>query len=547
LIEPPDASPVEQAHVPARLGEDRGIVRAAVILGLGNVSSRVLGLAREIVKSNLFGASDILGAYTVAVLVPMTLFNLITGGEMVSSSLVPVFSDYAEKQRRRELWSLASTFLSLATLLLAALIILVELFAPTIAWLAGARNFEDQSLVPLTIRLMRLAMPGVLFLSVASILSGLLFALRRFTMPAFISAVFNGTIVVAALLRPEHIDSLVWGLLAGSLLQIAIQLPALRDGRFRVQFNWRHPAVRRIIILYMPIVAGLVVNQIAIWISYNLAITTGDNSVTYMAYATTLYQFPLGLVVTALSLATLPTLSQMATAYMTAGDNSWPDAAQKLQTYKETLSAGLRLVISLILPAAAGLFAVAGPIIALLLEHGQFTALDTEITAGVLRLYVFGMPFAAVDQMLVFASYSRKDTWRPALVGVVSIVIYTVTAVLLLDSLGLHSLMIADAVKHFIHAAIMFWLLGRQLGGLAGHGLLVALVKSLVAAAATGSVAYASATYAATFFADPTFFSKAMVVGAAAVAGALTYLASVFFLDMKDARSVWRTVLSRRR
>jgi len=112
-------------------------------------------LVREIVKSNLFGTSSLLGAYTVAVLVPMTLFNLITGGEMVSSSLVPVFSDYASKEKRPELWRVFSIVLSLATTVLTLVVILVIWLAPQIAWLAGARNFEDQTLVPITVTLMR--------------------------------------------------------------------------------------------------------------------------------------------------------------------------------------------------------------------------------------------------------------------------------------------------------------------------------------------------------------------------------------------------------
>ncbi|MFN2190667.1 MAG: lipid II flippase MurJ, partial [Candidatus Promineifilaceae bacterium] len=296
-------SPTEEPQVPVPLSEDSGIVRAAAVLAAGNITSRVLGLAREIVKSNLFGTSSLLGAYTVAVLVPMTLFNLITGGEMVSSSLVPVFSDYASEEKRPELWRIFSMVVSIAVVFLTIVVILVIFLAPQIAWLAGARNFEDQSLVPITEKLMRLATPAVLFLSISSLLTGVLLALKRFTLPAFTAAVFNGTIVVVTLLRPDEISSLVWGLLLGSVLQVVFQLPGLRDGRFRFTVHWKHPAVRRIAVLYAPILAGLIVNQIAIWISYNLAITTGDNSVTYMTYATTLYQFPLGLVVSAVSIA----------------------------------------------------------------------------------------------------------------------------------------------------------------------------------------------------------------------------------------------------
>ncbi|MCA9923862.1 MAG: hypothetical protein KC421_15905, partial [Anaerolineales bacterium] len=280
--------PPEPPLPPKNLSENRGVLKAAAILAVGNVTSRVLGLMRDIVKATLFGTSDLLGAYTVAALVPMTLFNLIIGGEMVSSSLVPVFSDYATEERRRELWGVVSTFLSLATAVLLGIVLLVQIFTPQVAWLVGAHNFKDPALLPITVSLMRLATPAVLFLSIASILTSVLYALKRFALPAFTAAIFNGAIVTVALLRPEHIDSLVWGLLLGSFLQIVLQLPALRDGRFRIQFNWRHPAIRRILILYTPIVVGLLVNQAAIWISYNLAILTGDNSVPFMTYATTL-------------------------------------------------------------------------------------------------------------------------------------------------------------------------------------------------------------------------------------------------------------------
>lgn len=523
------------------------MVKAATVLAIGNVTSRVLGLVREIVKSNLFGASDLLGAYTVAALVPNTLFNLITGGEMVSSSLVPVFSDFASKERRDELWTVVSTFLSLATAVLLFIVALVYLFTPQIAWLAGARNFSDGSLTAVTEQMMRLATPAVLFLSIASILTGVLYALERFTLPAFTATVFNGTIVVAALLRPDHIDSLVYGLLLGSFLQIVLQLPALRDGRFRIQFNWRHPAVRRILILYAPIVVGLIVNQGAIWISYNLAILTGDNSITYMSYATTLYQLPLGLVVTALSMATLPTLSQIVSAYHATKQTDVPAATARVQEFKQTLAGGLRLVITLVLPAAAGLFALAPAIIALLLEHGKFTPQDTAVTATVLRVYLAGLPFAAIDQMLVFASYARKDTWRPAVAGIISIVIYTITAVLLLQPIGLYSLMVADAVKHFSHTMIMLWLLQRHLGGLRGFGISTATWKAIVASIVTGLVAYAVGETAVALLPLSGFSGKLTLVALAGGLGLLTFLGLVKLLTITEVQMLHRTLASKLR
>lgn len=519
----PDLFPNDHPELSAeRREEDSGIVRDAAVLAAGNVASRVLGLAREIVKANLFGTSPLLAAFQAAAYVPTSLFDLIIGG-MVNSSLVPVFSDYTDKDKRDELWHVLSMVLSAATIVLLGVILVVELLAPQVAWLVGTVNFTEHGLNDLSVTLIRMTTPAVLFLGIASILTGALYALKRFTIPAFIGAAFNGTIVVVALLNPEEIRSLVWGLLLGSVLQVLLQLPALRDARLRWTLDLKHPAIRRIILLYIPILAGLIVNQLAIMLSYNLAIRTGDQSLNYMSYATTLYQFPLGLVVTALSIATLPTLSRQA-----AGD---------LSVFKQTLGDGLRLVLALILPATAGLFALAPFIIGLLFEHGRFTATDTATTALVLRVYLIGMPFAAADQMLVFASYARKDTWRPALVGFIAILIYSLTAVALLGTLGLLSLMVADAVKHVVHTLIMLWLLRRQLGGLAGNPVMRSAVKSLAAAMVTGAAAFAVAQLISEL--GPAFSrSYLLPVLAGGVAGLLAYTVSVFAFNIKETRAL---------
>jgi putative peptidoglycan lipid II flippase len=511
--------------------EDSGIVRAAAVLAAGNVASRILGLAREIVKANLFGTSPLLAAFQAAAYVPTSLFDLIIGG-MVNSSLVPVFSDYVEREKRDELWQVVSMVLSVATLVLLAVIGVVEIFAEQVAWLVGTLNFTEAALSDYSVTLIRMTTPAVFFLGIASILTGALYALKRFTVPAFIGAVFNGTIVVVALLTQE-IRGLVWGLLLGSLLQVLLQLPALRDARLRWTLDLKHPAIRRIIRLYLPILAGLIVNQLAIMLSYNLAIRTGDESLNYMNYATTLYQFPLGLVVTALSIATLPTLSRQA-----FGD---------LNAFKGTLAEGLRMVLALILPATAGLFALAPVIIGLLFEHGRFTAADTAVTALVLRVYLIGMPFAAADQMLVFASYARKNTWHPALAGFFSILIYSFTAIALLQPLGLLSLMVADAVKHISHTAMMLWVIRRQIGGLPGHQVLRSAAKSLIAAVLTGLAAFATVELLIGSGIVPGgFIGKVGLVVAGGLAGLVTYLIAVYALNITETRSLPRLLRRRR-
>ena len=529
---PPPVPPASQ--LPATLSEDRGIVRAAAVLAVGNVLSRVLGLARTLAITAFFGASGPVSAYRIAIFIPMSIFQLIVGGEMVNSSLVPVFSEFAasdEPEKRAELWTVVNAFLTLALLALTLLVLIVELFAPQFALLLGAGKFSDVTLQATTVRLMRIATPAVLFLSLANLLSGVLYALKRFTLPAFTAATLNATIVVFAFLGAT-VDALVWGLLVGTLLQVILQLPALRDARLRFNFNWRHPALRRIFILYLPIVVSLLVNQVAIGFSYRLATGEGDQSIAFMDVATTLLQFPLGLVVTALSIATLPTLSRHASRL------EWG-------AYRETLAGGLRLVLTLILPATVGLFALAVPIVRLLFERGAFTPADTEITALVLRAYLFGLPFAAVDQMLVFASYARQDTWRPALVGFVSIAIYSLVAVLLLRPLSLLSLMVADAVKHAVHTLLMLWLLERGLGGLRGYRIGSGLLKTIVASLLTAVVAAAAGALLQSWLPADTFISRLLIVVGAGTAGLLVFIGTAWLIDLREVKMLLRLLGTR--
>jgi putative peptidoglycan lipid II flippase len=533
LVEPTD---ITEATTPPVLpvqpdAAENGIIRAAAILAVGNVAQRLLGMAREIVKAYLFGASGLLSAYEIAVYVPLNLYELIIGG-MVNSALVPVFSDFALPRRREELWGIVSAFLSVATVVLLLVIILVELFAPQIAAALGARNFEDPALLDLSVRLMRLATPAIFFLSISSILTGVLYALKRFMLPALTASIFNAAIVIVALARPEHIESLVWGLLLGSVLQIVIQVPGLRDARLRWRLEWHNPVIHRILRLYAPIVGGLIITQVGLAASINLATRTGDASLTYMRYATTLYQFPLGLVVTALSIATLPTLSQQATG--------------RLADFKQTLAEGIRLVVVLILPATIGLFILALPIVALLFQYGEFTPADTEITGTVLRYYLFGLPFAAVDQMLVFASYARKDTLRPALVGVFSIIIYVGVAALLLEPYGILSLMIADAVKHVVHMGLMVLVLARQGIWLGGHGILNTFFRSAIAAAITGVVAYALFLGLSNTLSLAALPGRLLLVLLPGITGLFVFAGLVYLLNIQEAKSL-RSLVSRRK
>lgn len=517
------------ADVPA----STGIARAASLIALGNVASRILGLARETVIAYLFGASGLVSAFDVASRVPRMLFDLLIDG-LVSSALVPVFSELAERDRA-ELWRVASIMLSLTAVIMSAALLVMELFAAQIAWLMSG-GFSPE-LLARTAHLVRLTSPAVVFLSLSGITTGLLYALKRFTLPAFTVTLFNASLVIVALVLTGWlglgIESLAIGMLVGSAAQVALQLPGLRGAQIRFSLDWRHPGLRRILKLYAPVVLGLIISQIGIIIDRNLASRTGEQSIAWMRYATTLVQFPLGLVSAAIAMAILPTLSRLAAPAAGGNDRHMLDA------FMDTLARGLRMVLVLILPAVVGLFVLAEPVVALVFQHGDFTAFDTQQTALALRLYLIGTTFAAVDLPLVFAFYARQNTLTPALVGVLGVGVYLAAALLpgAWRALRMTDLVLANSFQLTAHALVMLWL-AHRLGSLRRRGLAGTAGRALIAATVMGGLAHLAAGWLAGQLPGATLAEQAAVVAGAAGVGIGVYAGLLVALRVGEVETL---------
>ncbi len=507
-----------------------GIVRSAALLSLGNVSSRVLGLVREQVISYFFGASVYVSSFRLSDRVFRLLYDLIVGG-MLSGALVPVFSEYAEKDRE-DLWRLASALLTLIALLVAALVLSIEIAAVPLARLLAAGQTPAEQLV--TARFFRLMAPALFFLSFSSVLLAILYALKRFRFAALATAVYNLGIVIGVPLLVGRFDafSLALGVVLGGLFQLLILLPDLRDVRLRVSFYWRHPGLRHIAVLYFPVAISLLVGMAQGLFDGRLATFTGPSSLAYMANATTLVQFPLGLVAMAVSYAALPTLSRLAT---------YPDLA----AYRHTLTRVLRLVLYLSLPAAVGLFVLAEPIVKVVFEHGMFTPADTVATARALRVYAVGLTFAAVDWPLNYAYYARQNTLTPTLVGIAAVGVYLVVALSLMGPLGMIGLVWGDTAKHFSHA-LMMTLLTRRDVRLSLREFGDAVPRIAVAALSMGLIVWQVSDALAARLLPQGLAGEVTIVVIAAAAGAATYLGLSALLGLEEPRALLAELKRRR-
>jgi putative peptidoglycan lipid II flippase len=538
------------------------IAGATGILALGNIASRVLGLAREMVLTFLFGASSVVDAFQVATVVIRAIYDLLIGGH-VNGAFVPVLTEIVSVQGREALWRVLNILMSVVLTLMTGLVIVVYLFAPQIVSITASG--ADEQTLALAASLLRFTAPALIFLGLFAIFSASLYALKRFMLPAFAGVIFNGSIALLtlaltpplqiettlfdyptsfdAILRPfsvarpeSGIAAVAVGWFVGALLQMAMQLFGLKGARLRFTVRWRHPALRAIALLYAPVMLSLILDTlVARPYSYNLASRTGEGSIAYMNWATTLIQFPQGLVATAISVAILPTLAGQAANLV--------DTLER--AFKDTLGLGMRLTITLILPATAGLMVLAVPIIQLLFQHGAFTAADTVVTSTALRLYLIGLPFAAIDLLIVYAFYARKDTLTPTLVGLFSLVIYMITADLLLPRFGLYSLMIADSVKHIVHALISIAILWRRLGGFGDQRLVSTTARAGVAALVMALVARALLPLLYQHIGTGNLVSETVFVTIAGSASLVTFISMAYLLGIHEIRWLSRLVKNR--
>jgi len=269
--------------------------------------------------------------------------------------------------------------------------------------------------------------------------------------------------------------------LMAATFQFLVQLPGLRGTRLSLCFDWRHPVVRRILHLYAPVVLSIIIQNVGIVIDRNLASHTVAEAITWMSKATFLVQLPQGLVSMAISLAVLPTLSQM-------------DAVVSPESFKGVLTRGLRLVLVLIIPATVGLLLLGRPVIELVFQHGAFTAADTTEALRALRVYLIGLPFTAIDLPLVFGFYAQKDTRTPVIVGILAVVAYLIVAPLLafVFGWGYIGLVAGNSVQWLVHAVIMLVVFARRFGGMGAYGVLRSMWQALAASCAMGVIVYAA-------------------------------------------------------
>lgn len=434
----------------------RSLIRSAGLIGFATFLSRILGVARDILTARVFGISWVYDAFLMAFMVPNLLKRLLGEGAL-SSSFIPVFTRYLEKQSRQEVWRFAS--------IIGTLVTLFSLILMGVGWvvLTFLRQLPLEPKIDLMADLLRLFLPFLLLIAWSAWGMGVLNSFRQFWTPA-LAPVFLNLGWIAAVLWfcsllgtdiQRQIYGLVWGVLLGGILQVAVQIPSLWKRRPMVswQMDFRHEGVQETGKLLLPSLFGLAITQISMTVDLYLGYFLGAGATSSLWYANRLMQFPLGIFAAAMGTAILPTFSSQA-------------ALQRVDQLRETFGFSLRALFFVIIPASVGLICLREPIVRLLFERDQFTAESTRRVAVVLMYYCIGLFAYSGIKVATSAFYALKNTGTPVKIGAIGLGLNICLTLILMWPLREGGIALATAISSSVNFGLLLFFLFRRIGSI---------------------------------------------------------------------------------
>lgn len=479
--------------------------------------SRILGLARDQIMATLFGAGTATDAFNVAFRIPNLLRDLFAEGAM-SAAFVPTFTAWRKRLGDAAAWALGRQMMAWLAAVLLAVVVAGWFAAPALVQLLAGGFASVPGKLELTVQITRILLPFLPIVALAAVAMGMLNARDRFVAPALAPALLNvGMIVFGVALIPvcqwfgqPAIVAMAWGVLLGGVLQWVVQLPSLRQLGFPLapQLPAPHEGVGRVAALMLPATVGLAATQVNLAVSTVIAASLREGSVSWLYFAFRLMQLPIGVFGVALATVAMPALSRAA-------------VDQDMPALRSTLSATVRLVCVLTIPAALFLAVMAGPLNALLFEHGRFTAFDTAQCADALVMYCIGLPAFAAVGVFSRAFYALGDTRTPVQASMVSVALNLALNLLFVGpwaGLGLEhrGLALATSLTSLANLAQLAWLLRRRAGGIEAGRILSTALRVLIASAAVCALLAAGLAWIGSAW-HTGFAAEAGVVGGAIV------------------------------
>ncbi len=512
------------------------LLRAVATVSGWTFLSRVLGFIRDMIIAKTFGAGPATDAFFVAFRLPNLLRRLFAEGAF-SQAFVPILAEYKTSRGTEETKRLIDRVATVLTIALFVVTAVGIVAAPILIYVTAPGFVRDPDQFTLTVALLRISFPYILFISLVALAGGILNTWQRFALPAFTPVMLNLSFIVGALFFTPYFDTpitvLAWALFVGGVLQLAIQLPALaRIGMLpwigarlgeqilvadrSIRLAFRDEGVRRILRTMGPAMLGVSVSQISLILNTIIASNMVSGSISWLYYADRLMEFPTALLGAALGTVLLPTLARHFADADTAA-------------FSRLLAWGIRLTLLLAAPAALALGLLATPLITTLFHHGEFGANDVIQTRNALIGYSVGLIGLIMVRVLAPGFYARQNLSTPVRIALVTLVATQGANVLFIFVLGLAHAGLALAIScgAWINAALLFIMLRRHGIYLPQSGWSTFGLKMMAALTVMGTVLWFATPDPAWWIAQSTL-PRVLALTGVVMLGTGTYFGALF-------------------
>lgn len=516
---------IQPSHKKGSIARATGLMMATVLL------SRILGLLRDATISHFFGRGAQTDAYNAAFTVPDLLFYLLQSGAL-SSTIVPIITEYRQKGDQRTADDTVNIVASTIFVVIGLAIVVMWFKARALTVLLNP-GFDPQR-IAMSLPLTRILLPAQMFFFLGGLQMGVLYSRKEFLVPALGPVIYNAGIIFGGVVLRYWlgIEGLVWGAVCGAFVGNFL-LPMIRVAqigvKMRPNFALTHPAALKVWKMLLPMGLGVALPNIDQIVNKYYASYLGNGETTAMMNAYRLMLLPIGVFAQAMALAVYPTFAHQA-------------AEKDIAGLRRTMSASLRNILFLTIPASVLMYLLASPIITFLLQSGKFHQADTHATVGVLQTLSLGIFAWSSQSLLTRGFYAVQNSRVPVASGIAVSVIFLFMNwyVIFHTSLGVSGLGLATSTAATIHATALLFLLRRRLQGIDGGPLAKSVTGTLIASAcmaiATWLVRHILNTSLPSGMA-PKLYSM-VVLTVAGGAGITAFLLAAWLLRMAELKAV---------
>lgn len=503
----------------------KNLLKTAGFMIIATLLAKFAGMYRDILFASLFGTGSDAQAYLTASRIPLLFFD-ITLGAAVSAAFIPVYNGYVEEKRNEEARNFANTFITLIFVITGVLCVLGVIFSGPIVGLIG--NDLDSGTKELASKLVVVLFPSMIFTALAYSVAGLLQSLGEFNVPAAISLVSNGFMVIYLLVCGDRLG--IYGVSVAMLIawsfQLIVEIPALikKKYRFSPSLNLKNEGIKKAARLALPILISSWVQPINTTINIYLASgLSGGQAVPALDYANKLYIILVGVLTYAVSNLIFPSLSR-------AAENS--DKSE----FKEISKNALRIICATILPVMALFIVLSTPLVRLVYERGEFGAESTSLTSSALMFYSMGMLGFGIQEIANKIFYSSKDGKTPMYVAMCGIIINILLSFILVKGLsaGLASLAFSASVAATLIGVTLVFIINRRYS-LLDRKFCLNFLKQLICTVALGMVTYLLSGFIS--FSDD-FIGKMLALVIPGGAGLIMYILMLCILKTEEFKDI---------